>query len=96
MDTKEIMKHREELDIKSPSIGYGRKVEDPSLYLDKSSRARIETEYEARQKQRKTHNMIRQNICPICSGKLTRGKRNKNKDYKRDWTCVQCSSVYTI
>jgi uncharacterized protein with PIN domain len=48
------------------------------------------------EKQRKVHTMIRQSTCPICNGKLNRGKKDKNNNYKRTWNCTNCESVYTI
>lgn len=41
-------------------------------------------------------NAIRMNICPSCKGKLIRGARNKNNDYKREWFCRTCGETHTI
>lgn len=39
---------------------------------------------------------IIKNICPICDGRLVRGKKNKKNDYKRVWTCSQCGSSHNV
>jgi uncharacterized protein with PIN domain len=62
----------------------------------KSNHVSSRSEREELEKQRRTQIMIRQNICPICGGKLSRGKKNKHNGYKRTWTCTNCSSIYTI
>lgn len=96
MNTKEIMKRYDESPGIVNGVGYGKMVEDFERMVDKSSRANIRARSEAIQKENKRKNLIRSNECPICSGKLTRGKRNKNKDYKREWVCGTCSSVHYI
>lgn len=56
----------------------------------------LEQSKEELEKRQRTRNMIRQSICPICGGKLSRGKKDKKNDYKRKWTCTNCKSEYTI
>lgn len=96
MDTKEIMRLYDESPGIVNGVGYGKMVEDFESMIDKSTRAKIRARSEAIQKENKRQNLIRENTCPICSGKLTRGKRNKNNDYKREWACSTCSSVHYI
>ena len=52
---------------------------------------------QAKSEERRRHNLVLQNICPgvECDGTLVRGKKNKKNDYKRDWKCEKCSSVYS-
>lgn len=100
MDTKEIMKRYDEgmakysdmNDIANAVIASS----GINAILDKSIVARVNVLQEARRKEIKRQNCIRENVCPICSGKLTRGKRNKNNDYKRGWVCNTCSAVHHI
>lgn len=39
---------------------------------------------------------ILKNICPKCSGKLIRGRKEKHNDYKRAWHCVDCNTNHSI
>ena len=100
MDTKEIMRRYDE-QIKAKEVSdniVGAVIASAGFghLVDKSARARMRAISESIQKENKRKNLIRSNECPICSGKLTRGKRNKNKDYKREWVCDTCSAVHYI
>lgn len=79
----------------------------PSTYLlaalaasrrspERKKDAVISQKIEELNKQRRTHSMIRQSMCPICNGKLNRGKKDKHNNYKRKWSCMTCGSEYTI
>lgn len=68
----------------------------PFHLLDKEARARIVAKANSIEKENRRKNLIRSNECPSCGGKLYRGKRNKNNDYKRDWACVECFEIHTI
>lgn len=54
--------------------------------------------YDLLQNETKRQSEIRSNTCPNCKGKLKRGNRNKDLDYKRVWTCrnVECGAFHTI
>lgn len=38
--------------------------------------------------------MITQGKCPSCESKLTRGKKNKEMNYQREWKCSSCEDVH--
>ncbi len=48
---------------------------------------------ERREKERIEYS-INQGKCPKCDSKLSRGKKDKNNNYKRLWTCLNCDSKY--
>lgn len=52
--------------------------------------------YERLQEERRIKTLIIQNICPSCENKLVRGKKDKKKDYKRDWKCGSCNDVFSL
>lgn len=54
--------------------------------------ARMEVWERETKRQRQIHN----GICPSCGGPLTRGRRNKLNDYKREWGCSECFTIHTI
>lgn len=50
----------------------------------------------AKERRRNYTNHIRSGKCYECSGKLARGKKDKNNDYKRNWECTECGTDYKI
>lgn len=54
----------------------------------KTAERLFETQELEREQKRK--GKIHKNICPDCEGKLSRGKKDKNNDYKRAWHCNLC------
>lgn len=48
------------------------------------------------ERETKRQNQIHNSVCPSCGGKLTRGRRNKANDYKREWGCSECFAIHTI
>lgn len=48
---------------------------------------------EIKEKQRIDH-FVRRGLCPDCGGRLTRGKKDKHNDYKRECTCTNCNSKW--
>lgn len=47
-------------------------------------------------RKRRVNYFIQQGKCPYCGEKLTRGKKNKQNDYKRVWTCAYCDKVLQV
>lgn len=78
------------------AMSYEQTVEQLQHMLSKSDRARRIALYEAAVAERKRQTQIRQQICPKCEGKLTRGKKNKHNGYKREWLCNECFELHTI
>jgi RNase P subunit RPR2 len=54
----------------------------------------IITEREAMEEQRRIKKCIQQGICPNCSSKLIRGKRDKKNNYLRIWKCLKCDKEF--
>lgn len=53
---------------------------------------RVETE--ERNKQYNINKHINQGVCPDCKSKLVRGKKDKNNNYRRTWTCSECDNKF--
>lgn len=49
---------------------------------------------EIEEEERRVINCIAIGVCPTCKFKLTRGKKDKNNDYKRECKCLKCNEVY--
>ena len=46
--------------------------------------------------QRIRQEKIIKNICPDCEGRLIRGKKDKQNDYKRLWVCKDCGNSHSL
>lgn len=69
---------------------------DNGEVLDKESRTKARIRMEVWERETKRQTQIRSGVCPSCGGPLTRGKRNKTNDYKREWGCSECFTIHTI
>ena len=38
---------------------------------------------------------IQQGLCPYCGSNLIRGKKDRKNDYKRSWSCTNCTKIIT-
>ncbi len=63
--------------------------------LPKEDKERINRERRAANERRRIDDSVNRGRCPTCGHRLTRGKKNKNNEYKRIWTCGHCEwSIY--
>lgn len=64
--------------------------------ISKTERARRNVVYARWKAEEARKSSIRLNVCPLCEGKLVRGKRSKKNDHKREWSCQKCGEVHYI
>jgi len=62
----------------------------------KAEREKMRQEHEAIRNEEIRCSQVRQGICPSCKGKLTRGKKDKQNNYKRSWGCKECKKVHLV
>lgn len=62
----------------------------PEQRVERQERIRIQNE------QRALKNNILKNTCPNCEGKLIRGNKEKENNYRRRWSCNNCNSSYSM
>lgn len=51
-------------------------------------------EREKREEEYRINKCVQQGKCPHCNSKLIRGKKDKNNNYIRTWTCLRCDSKF--
>jgi hypothetical protein len=68
------------------------KSNPPSSAIQKEFRAKMQAK---REEDRRCF-LIRKGVCPSCQGKLTRGKKDKQMEYKRQWVCTPCDKIHYI
>lgn len=64
--------------------------------MDKDIRTKAKNGMDIWEKESQRRFKIHKGICPSCGGPLTRGRRNKANDYKREWGCSECFTIHTI
>ena len=57
---------------------------------------RVKRDLEIQREEEARQNYIRKGNCPSCDGKLIRGKKSKENDYKRSWKCTDCGLNHFI
>lgn len=65
-------------------------------YLPPEELERLDKERLERRAEEARIGKIRSNTCPDCSGKLTRGKKCKRNNYKREYLCGECTKIHYV
>jgi len=73
----------------------GQQARDRFNALPKEEQERILKEREEYKERKRFNWSLSQGKCPHCDSKLERGKKDKNNDYKRTWTCKICDQQFT-